>query len=91
MQIVGTNITTTCKNGEQNYNAWVGSKDSGVTTLNKKSSSIVSCRGGTGFNKYAILCAFTCKYGYCPDVCTCSVLGAAPTVPAVKYDLGVSY
>lgn len=79
--VMGRAITTTCTNGVQNWNAWVGSQ----TAANKiaavslpRTVSQQACIAGTGDLEYADLCNHACKNGYCPDSCTCTEMGKPP-------------
>lgn len=82
IQMTGHAIATTCPKGIQNYNPYVGSKDS-TAVISVKPLAMTHCNAGTGPGRYVGLCQFTCRYGYCPDVCTCNLMGPKPTDPAI--------
>ncbi|KAH7033736.1 glycosyl hydrolase family 71-domain-containing protein [Microdochium trichocladiopsis] len=78
----GPAITTSCTNNIQNYNAWTGyakGAGSGATPSTRVEDMV--CVQGRGIGNYKGLCEFTCSYGYCPPVCTCSQLGIARPLP----------
>ncbi|KAM7189559.1 hypothetical protein V8F20_010098 [Naviculisporaceae sp. PSN 640] len=41
------------------------------------------CTGGSGFGPWFELCAFTCKYGNCPEPCSCTSTGPG-LIPPTK-------
>ncbi|KAJ5657645.1 uncharacterized protein N7484_001294 [Penicillium longicatenatum] len=83
-------ITSTCDEGFNNYNAWVGSLGGppglSSTTINIADQVCVKGKGAYDFND---LCNFTCSYGYCPvGACTCEQMGVAHTKPNATGILG---
>lgn len=58
----GDSITTSCTNGLNNYNAWVGSNRApvGATFSTSKSLALLNCTEGFGVYDFAGLCAFSC-------------------------------
>jgi hypothetical protein len=82
-QINGASITTSCTNGIQNWNAWVGSSggassgggSSGGGSGSGSGSGSGTCNGGTGTGNYGGLCSYACNHGYCPSPCTCTSYG----------------
>ncbi|KAK3390137.1 glycosyl hydrolase family 71-domain-containing protein [Podospora didyma] len=92
-QISGHSISlANCQKGLTNWNAWVGS-NTATTTISATpalSRSQQVCIEGTGANdKFADLCAFSCRFGYCPlSACVCKALGAPRTPPPAKYPTG---
>ncbi|KAK9241814.1 glycosyl hydrolase family 71-domain-containing protein [Lipomyces tetrasporus] len=83
-QIVGQSITTSCTDGIENWNAWVGSATA-TNDISATPSLTLServCVNGTGANNFEGLCSFTCYYGYCPiGACTCTAMGAQNKLP----------
>ncbi len=71
----GSDITTSCTNGIENWNAnvIVGTPRS-IGSVSPLSLASSVCTSGFGDPKYLDLCSFACKYGYCPPVCTCTSL-----------------
>lgn len=63
----GPSITTDCQEGIANYDAWAGGvlykAENSVTT---PALSQQVCIEGTGAPGFTELCAFNCRYGYCP-------------------------
>lgn len=81
-QMQGQAITTSCTQGIQNYNAWVGSAKGGpVSATPSTKLTDRKCIRGTGANNFAGLCEYSCKYGYCPDACVCQAMGAPRKLP----------
>ena len=77
-------ISTTCTDGDTNWNAWVGSASRGFVSATSSSLDDQVCIAGKGLNNYDGLCAFTCAYGYCPiRACTCTAMGAQVTEPDI--------
>lgn len=82
MSLAGREITDACnhvdgQNGQQNWNAWVGSVD-GASVNTEVDISLWGCIEGSspGAPEFADLCEFTCKYDYCPPgACYCSKMG----------------
>jgi hypothetical protein len=88
-QVSGGTITDACTNTIENWNAWVGSDvGDAVSAASPSYLSNMNCTQGTGPGDYAALCAFTCKYSYCPSVCTCTAVGNPIPLPAVVGDNG---
>ena len=85
LSISGEAISGSCKNGIQNWNAWVGSAKLAQSGPSAKTSLLLSeqkCMNGTGANNFAGLCQFACMYGYCPiGACTCTKLGLGHLKP----------
>jgi hypothetical protein len=76
-QMQGQAITTSCTQGIQNYNTWVGSAKGGPVSVTPSTKlTDRKCIRGTGANNFAGLCEYSCKYGYCPDACVCQAIGA---------------
>lgn len=92
VKVEGTPITTTCDNGLANFNAWVGSATSGssISAVSPKLSlSDQVCIAGSGAVNFAGLCAFTCRYGYCPvGACYCTAMGKQKELPKATGDKG---
>ncbi|KAI9042403.1 glycoside hydrolase family 71 protein [Aspergillus affinis] len=76
-KIEGKAISSSCPNGIQNYNAWVGGAVGGkVSATPDLLLSKQTCMNGTGANNFAGICEFACTYGYCPlGACTCTKMG----------------
>ena len=73
-QMSGESITTGCRSGFSNFNAWVGSNwGKGITPVSPpKNTAQTKCTKGFGAFEFSELCQWTCKYGYCPEgACTC--------------------
>ncbi|KAE8315357.1 glycosyl hydrolase family 71-domain-containing protein [Aspergillus transmontanensis] len=81
----GDSITTSsCLGGIQNWNAWVGMEMASATISATPQLTISEqvCVNGTGPNKFASLCGFSCSYGYCPvGACICTAMGEQRTLP----------
>lgn len=88
MTLTGREITDSCdrvdgQNGQQNWNAWVGSVD-GASANTEVDISLWVCIEGSapGADEFNDLCAFTCEYGYCPPgACYCSKMGGQKEEP----------
>lgn len=85
-------ITSTCDEGFNNYNAWVGtlrgppSLSPSSTTINIADQVCVKGKGAYDFND---LCNFTCSYGYCPvGAYTYEQMGVDHTKPNATGTLG---
>ena len=80
----GVDITSTCRDGFQNYNAWVGSL-SLPYDLNRRTEMDLAdqvCVQGKGAPDFHALCKYTCRYGYCPvSACTCTAKGSRRVTP----------
>lgn len=79
----GPFITTDCQEGIANYDAWAGGvlykAENSVTT---PALSQQVCIEGTGAPGFTELCAFNCRYGYCPEgACVCTAMGLARKRP----------
>ncbi|OJJ69780.1 hypothetical protein ASPBRDRAFT_97292, partial [Aspergillus brasiliensis CBS 101740] len=76
--------TSICLGGIQNWNPWVGT-DFAETTISATPELTISeqvCVNGTGPNKFARLCGFSCSYGYCPvGACVCTAMGEQRPLP----------
>ncbi|KAL4883403.1 glycosyl hydrolase family 71-domain-containing protein [Aspergillus karnatakaensis] len=94
--VKGKQISGSCANGIQNWNAWVGSQvvtsrynpsdgnnpGDEVSARPKLLLSEQTCMNGTGANNFAGLCQFSCTYGYCPlGACTCTRMGLGYVQP----------
>ncbi|OGM43096.1 hypothetical protein ABOM_008232 [Aspergillus bombycis] len=80
----GPAITTSCKDGYNNFNAWVGSASGpSISAVSPKLSiEKQTCIQGTAPGNFQGLCEFTCKYGYCPiGACQCTKMGAPRVKP----------
>lgn len=73
----GMSISSSCTDGYENWNAWVGSAGSGLAvSVSPESMDDLVCIRGTGVNNFAGLCDFACWYGYCPiGACVCTEMG----------------
>ncbi|PYI21842.1 hypothetical protein BO99DRAFT_316686, partial [Aspergillus violaceofuscus CBS 115571] len=82
-QVSGGSITTTCNDGYENWNAWVGSDVSPALDLKiPRPIGTDVCVEGTGVGNFAGLCEFACNYGYCPvGACYCTMVGEQRTLP----------
>ncbi|KAE8416193.1 glycosyl hydrolase family 71-domain-containing protein [Aspergillus pseudocaelatus] len=80
----GMDISEGCRDGYQNFNAYVGSL-SGNYDLNEQTKVPLKeqeCVKGKGAYEFNDLCNFTCSYGYCPvGACTCEAMGVPRTKP----------
>ncbi|KAL2126620.1 hypothetical protein VTI74DRAFT_527 [Chaetomium olivicolor] len=78
--INGASITSSCTNGLNNYNPWVGSArgsaiDAVLTLIN---SFFLKCVKGFGVYEFTGVCDFACSNGYCPSAaCICLKKGFA--------------
>ncbi|KAK3493348.1 glycosyl hydrolase family 71-domain-containing protein [Neurospora crassa] len=71
-------------NGYTNWNAFVASTTGAAVSATVNSTQWV-CVEGTAAAGFDELCAFTCKYGYCPvGACLCTKMGPATSSPAPK-------
>lgn len=81
----GMEITTSCRNGYTNWNAWVGSATGPKmpkAVLPKLTIAEQQCVRGTAKGNFKGLCEFTCSYGYCPiGACVCLELGPPKKLP----------
>ncbi|QMW33048.1 alpha-1,3-glucanase/mutanase [Aspergillus flavus] len=80
----GTAITTSCKDGYSNFNAWVGSASGpSISAVSPKlPMENQTCIQGTAPGNFQGLCEFTCNYGYCPiGACQCTKMGAPREKP----------
>lgn len=76
-------ITTSCDDtsGYSNWNAFVAST-AGATVSAEVNSTQWVCIEGTAAAGFDELCAFTCKYGYCPvGACLCTKMGPGNDLP----------
>lgn len=83
--VTGPDISTSCTDNIQNWNAWVGSAQGASVDVTPTSTvGEDGCIAGTGIGNYEGLCNFCCAYDYCPiGTCTCTALGPpVPTPPA---------
>lgn len=92
-EVRGASITTNCRNGIKNFNAWVGSSGGsapggggggggGGNNPPPPPPSGQVCVGGTGEGNFEGLCNFACQYGYCPEgTCTCLAYGSQKPLP----------
>ncbi|OJJ42607.1 hypothetical protein ASPZODRAFT_76535, partial [Penicilliopsis zonata CBS 506.65] len=77
-KVTGSDISTDCGAGFENWNAWVGTAEA---TADIKASPKLHlkdqvCIKGTAVNNFVGLCEFTCQYGYCPlGACVCLAMG----------------
>ncbi|KAL4982540.1 glycosyl hydrolase family 71-domain-containing protein [Aspergillus falconensis] len=81
----GIDITTNCRDGYTNWNAWVGSA-TGPKLAEAVSPKLAidkqQCITGTAKGNFKGLCEFTCSYGYCPiGACVCLELGPPKELP----------
>ncbi|KAM0329895.1 hypothetical protein ACHAQA_004060 [Verticillium albo-atrum] len=85
-RMTGQSITTACTNpgGLSNFNAWVGSAQGPDIAATPLPLSKQNCTEGFGAGNYDALCKYSCKYGYCPEVCTCSAMGTLLAAPTPK-------
>lgn len=62
----GIDITNTCQNGLQNYNAWVGyDKGKAITPIQPALAlAQQGCIEGGGALNFDNICKFTCSYDY---------------------------
>lgn len=93
MSVSGAAITTDCSSngGLNNWNAWVGSSQSGAGVSATPALGLGDqvCVDGFGMKEFGALkenfegmCSFACLYGYCPrGPCTCSKMGAKVEEP----------
>ncbi|RWQ93422.1 glycosyl hydrolase family 71-domain-containing protein [Paecilomyces variotii] len=90
-QVKGSSITTSCKNGIENWNAWVGS-DSASKTISATPKLALyeqKCINGTGANNFEGICNFACEYGYCPiGACLCQLQGKPKPTPKATGKMG---
>jgi hypothetical protein len=71
--------TDVCAHGVMNWNAWVGSISALAVALLQplRSLSEMQCTAGCRAGNFNGLCAFTCRYGYCPEgACVCTNMAA---------------
>lgn len=76
-------IKTSCDdtNGYTNWNAFVASTTGTAVSKTVNSTQWV-CIEGTAAAGFDELCAFTCKYGYCPvGACLCTKMGPGNKLP----------
>ncbi|KAK0737079.1 glycosyl hydrolase family 71-domain-containing protein [Apiosordaria backusii] len=76
-------IKTSCDdtNGYTNWNAFVASTTGAAVSKTVNSTQWV-CIEGTAAASFDELCAFTCKYGYCPvGACLCTKIGPGNKLP----------
>ncbi|KAK4148379.1 glycosyl hydrolase family 71-domain-containing protein, partial [Chaetomidium leptoderma] len=76
-------ITTNCDDtsGYTNWNAFVASAAGAAVSTTVNSTQWV-CIEGTAAAGFDELCAFTCKYGYCPvGACLCTKMGPGNKLP----------
>ncbi|KAK4102843.1 carbohydrate-binding module family 24 protein [Parathielavia hyrcaniae] len=76
-------IETSCDDtsGYTNWNAFVASTAGGTVSRTVNSTQWV-CIEGTAAAGFDELCAFTCRYGYCPvGACLCTKMGPGNTLP----------
>jgi hypothetical protein len=80
----GMDISEGCRDGYQNFNAYVG-RLSGIYDLDGQTKVPLGeqeCVKGKGAYDFNDLCNFTCSYGYCPvGACTCEAMGVPRTKP----------
>ncbi|GFF43033.1 mutanase Pc12g07500 [Aspergillus lentulus] len=91
VSVKGPALTTVCSNGLLNFNAWVGgAKASSISAVSPDLSlSEQTCVAGSGVGNFAGICAFTCKYGYCPvGACYCTAMGKQKKLPKATGDKG---
>ncbi|KAL4811968.1 glycosyl hydrolase family 71-domain-containing protein [Aspergillus spinulosporus] len=82
----GTDITTSCRDGYTNWNAWVGSA-TGSKLAEVSPFLPPACTSGTGQDSFIGLCQYACDFGFCPmRHCTCTSTGALVTPPAQDPD-----
>ncbi|KAL3426974.1 hypothetical protein PVAG01_00483 [Phlyctema vagabunda] len=82
-------ITTACTNTVQNWNAWVGYESGGAVSAQSPGYlTATNCNEGTGPGDLAEICSFTCRYNYCPTVCTCTSVGEVRERPTDVGDNG---
>lgn len=83
-QVKGKAISSTCRDGYSNWNAWVGSAsgpDIGPVSP-ALSISEQSCIEGSGKGNFQGLCESTCRFGYCPvGACVCLRIGPPRKLP----------
>ncbi|KAE8144645.1 glycosyl hydrolase family 71-domain-containing protein [Aspergillus avenaceus] len=80
----GPAITTSCKDGYSNFNAWVGSASGpSISAVSPKLPiEKQTCIQGTAPGNFQGICEFTCKYGYCPiGACQCTKMGSPRVKP----------
>ena len=78
--INGASITSTCTNGLNNYNPWVGSGRGPVVSAVTPTGNValLPCVKGFGVYEFTGVCDFACANGYCPSAaCTCLKRGVA--------------
>ncbi|KAH7092985.1 glycosyl hydrolase family 71-domain-containing protein, partial [Paraphoma chrysanthemicola] len=46
------------------------------------------CTKGWGWGDFHSICQYTCSYGYCPDSCVCTNMGAQREKPEPAYEVG---
>lgn len=91
VRIDGQTIYGSCKDGINNFNAWVGFNwgDTIAAKSPPLKISQMKCTAGFGANNFDGLCRFTCRYGYCPEsACTCSEMGPGNKLPEATGDSG---
>ena len=90
-QVKGSSITTSCKNGIENWNAWVGSDAASKTISATPKLALYEqkCINGTGANNFEGICNFACEYGYCPiGACLCQLQGKPKPTPKATGKMG---
>ncbi|CAG7981019.1 unnamed protein product, partial [Penicillium nalgiovense] len=89
---VGPEISHTCEEDFNNFNAWVGSVSGGIMSSSDTTSIDLAdqaCVEGKGAYDFNDLCSFTCSYGYCPvGACTCERMGVARKMPNATGTIG---
>lgn len=79
--IIGIPISNTCENSVMNWNSWVSeATEKSVAATQPMPIDEQECIAGWGPGNFQGICAYTCKYGYCPlSACLCTARGEPNT------------
>jgi hypothetical protein len=82
-QSSGPAISTSCTDGLENWNAWVGQATGDALSVTPPSMDHQVCINGTGVYNFKGICEVGCSFGYCPlGACLCTAMGSQRPKPS---------